>query len=174
MADFQLSISYVLGNEGGYVNKSLDRGGPTNFGITQMTLSDWLKRPVSAEEVKSMTNDEAKEIYLHTRWLPLMCGRYPFQGMATCVLDASVLFGLSASVKFVQRAMNMMGEQLVVDGKMGSSTFNALSVKGNRDFIRTFHYVLTEKINDIVARDPSQNLFKGSWMARVDRMLKFT
>ena len=56
-------IDALIDREGGYVNHPADRGGPTSFGITQRTLSDWRGRPVSAADVQALTPDEARQIY---------------------------------------------------------------------------------------------------------------
>ena len=40
--EFDQLVDRVLEREGGYVNHPDDRGGPTNYGITQRVYSDWL------------------------------------------------------------------------------------------------------------------------------------
>lgn len=62
MTDEQI-VDRILAHEGGYVDHPADRGGPTNFGITQATLSQWRKCDVSAAEVQTLSVDEAREIY---------------------------------------------------------------------------------------------------------------
>ena len=49
---FESAISEVLLTEGGYVDHPDDRGGPTNYGITQKTLSDFLGHEATKEEVQ--------------------------------------------------------------------------------------------------------------------------
>ena len=56
-------IDDVIRREGGYVDHPQDRGGPTNFGITQSTLSRHLGRPASADEVRRLERSLAAQIY---------------------------------------------------------------------------------------------------------------
>lgn len=53
----------LIRREGGFVNNPADKGGPTKYGITQQTLSEWRGRPVTAGEVQQLTEQEAREIY---------------------------------------------------------------------------------------------------------------
>ena len=48
-------IDDVIRREGGFVDHPHDRGGPTNFGITQATLSRHLGRPASVADVRRLS-----------------------------------------------------------------------------------------------------------------------
>ena len=61
--DVETMIDEILVKEGGYVNHPADRGGPTNFGITQKTLSRYLEVAVTAEMVKALDVETARDIY---------------------------------------------------------------------------------------------------------------
>ena len=39
---FETALLFVLKWEGGYVNNKYDKGGATNYGITQNTYNNWL------------------------------------------------------------------------------------------------------------------------------------
>ena len=56
-------IEEVLEAEGGFVNDPDDKGGATNFGVTQQSYSNFLGSPASVDDVRNMTRDEAKECY---------------------------------------------------------------------------------------------------------------
>jgi lysozyme family protein len=56
-------LDRILQHEGGFVDHIHDRGRATNFGITQATLSDWRGKPVSTDDVRQLTVEEAKAIY---------------------------------------------------------------------------------------------------------------
>ena len=62
---FNEILKILFGIEGGYVNHTLDKGGATNFGITQDTMNSWRKRNrLPSGSVKTdLTKQEAREIY---------------------------------------------------------------------------------------------------------------
>lgn len=61
--EFEAAVNAVLGEEGGYVNSVTDPGGETNWGIS--------KRAFPTVDIKNLTRDGAKEIYLTHYWEPL-------------------------------------------------------------------------------------------------------
>jgi lysozyme family protein len=56
-------LDSILAREGGFVNDPQDLGGATNMGITARTLAAYRGRPVTTEDVRALTRDEAREIY---------------------------------------------------------------------------------------------------------------
>jgi len=101
MSRFRICLDRVLKHEGGFVNHPKDPGGATNFGITQATLADFRKKPVTVAEVKSMTKDEAGEIYRWRYWSPPLCEALP-EGVDYMVFDLAVNSGVSRAVKFLR------------------------------------------------------------------------
>ena len=51
--NFEACLKFVLQFEGGFVNNPKDPGGPTNLGVTQATLSGFLGRQATIDEVKA-------------------------------------------------------------------------------------------------------------------------
>ncbi len=49
--------------EGGYVNNPVDKGGRTNFGITQKTLDAFNAKHSTSYQIKTLTSEQVKEIY---------------------------------------------------------------------------------------------------------------
>jgi lysozyme family protein len=56
-------IEAILRREGGYVSHPADKGGPTNFGITQATLAHYRGQAVNVADVQNLTREEAVTIY---------------------------------------------------------------------------------------------------------------
>lgn len=61
--DFESCVNSVLQEEGGYVNNPADPGGETQWGISKRAFPD--------VDIKALTKDGAKEIYLNHYWKPL-------------------------------------------------------------------------------------------------------
>ena len=56
-------IDDLIRRAGGFVDHPLDRGGPTDFGITRATLSRHLGRPASADDLRRLDRGVARKIY---------------------------------------------------------------------------------------------------------------
>ena len=65
MATADQIIEGVLGKEGGYVNNSADKGGPTRWGITQNTARAYGYKG----DMKDLPRETAKAIYTQQYWL---------------------------------------------------------------------------------------------------------
>ena len=61
--NFDIAFERLIGHEGGYVNHHDDPGGETKYGIT--------KRSYPSEDIKNLTLEQAKAIYLRDFWEPL-------------------------------------------------------------------------------------------------------
>lgn len=71
---FEEALKFTLKWEGGYSNHPMDSGGPTNFGITQVTYnqhSDSLGLP--HKDVRDIDPQEVRDIYKQMFWDPLNC-----------------------------------------------------------------------------------------------------
>lgn len=121
MADFDRAMEAVVKWEGGFVNHPEDPGGATNLGITRNTLSGWRGRPVSVEEVRDLTYEEAKTIYRTLYWDVCRCGEMDWPA-ALMVFDASVNHGVRQAARFLQRAVGV-----AADGVIGPITLGVVA-----------------------------------------------
>lgn len=170
---FPDAIAYVLPNEGGYSNRADDRGGATNFGITIATLSKWRAHPVSVDDVRTMTVDEAKAIYRQWYWSQPGFNLIKNKVIATALLDQGVLDGQATSVACAQRAANNCGGSLKVDGECGPNTRAALEQVDQAKFMNAFVLQLKSRFDAIVANDKSGTQIENydGWMNRAKRLL---
>lgn len=168
---FDDAFKFTLQNEGGYGNDKADHGGPTNFGITQDDLSRWRHQPASAQDVKEMSLHEAKAIYEAWYWRAVGCDKITSKAIAICMFDFSVLRGISIPPRYAQAICNNHGAGLVLDGKIGPKTLQAINSLDPMDFVSEFSAKARNGFLGIVARRPSQVRFLKGWLARAKRLL---
>jgi len=167
-------IDAVIQKEGGYVNHPADKGGPTNYGITQATLSRYLQRAATIQEVKDLDGETARHIYELRYYREPRIDRLPGP-IQHFVFDCAVNHGPRRAIKFVQKVCNEAGfGQLVVDGLMGPKTKSVADscYEGMQQWMllaliqeRRMFYM------SIVANNPSQKVFLAGWMNRADSFI---
>jgi lysozyme family protein len=109
-------MDHIFKFEGGYVNHPKDPGGATNMGITYKTLSAYRGYPVTNQDVKDLTKEEAREIYRRNYWGVVKGDTIPY-GLDLVVMDGAVNSGPVRGVKWLQ-----YGVGAKVDGKVGPET----------------------------------------------------
>jgi hypothetical protein len=111
---FDKAFAFVIKWEGlMYEDVSGDPGGPTKYGIDQKDHPD--------VDIKNLTLDQAKAIYLTVYWQGSNCDNLPYP-VAKTHFNFSVNVGREQSIKFMQAAMG-----IAVDGQFGLLTAGALS-----------------------------------------------
>lgn len=139
---FDKALNFIFPHEGGYVNHPNDRGGPTNMGVTQRTLSAYLGRPASVEDVKNLDRATARDIYKTMYW-DKIGGDKLDPKTAMLAFDTAVGSG-------VGKAKEMLA-------KHGDDPDRFLAAK--KQFLA-----------DIVRRDPSQRVFHEGWQRRMNNL----
>jgi lysozyme family protein len=172
--DIDRLIDDVLQKEGGYVNHPADKGGPTNFGITQATLSKHLGRAASIDEVRDLDLATAREIYAANYYHGPKIDELPEAIQPFC-FDSAVNHGPSRAIRFVQKVCNEAGvAQLAEDGLMGPNTTAAareyLEQQGDAMLTALVHE-RQRYYRAIVANNASQEVFLKGWLARADSFL---
>ncbi len=127
-AIFDAAMVHILHVEGGYTDDPHDPGGPTNKGITLATFAryrrltiDDTNRTALIDDLKALSDAEARAIYLAFYWRPSRAGELP-PPLALVHFDAAVNHGLGAAARFLQRTVGVD-----VDGEIGPLTLAAAS-----------------------------------------------
>lgn len=136
MADFAPAIAFTLGQEGGFSDDPQDPGGATNLGITLATLSNWRGHSCTVQDVRTLTQTEAKAIYTANYWNVVGGPNLP-PGLDLTVFDFGVNAGPGTSAKMLQRILGV-----VRDGAVGPITLAAAQCSGA---------VLRARIGDLAA-----------------------
>lgn len=118
MSNFEESFARLIGHEGGYQSpeeaiEAKDPGGETNFGIS--------RRSYPKEDIKGMTLERAKALYLRDFWGPTGCDCVP-PGVKYALFDFAVNSGPRTAAKFLQRVVGV-----AEDGSIGPMTLQAVN-----------------------------------------------
>lgn len=180
---FLRAVERTVKIEGGFVDNPLDRGGPTNLGITLPTLDRWyrqeLNRPATLEDLKSLNHEGARQLYCDLYWND---GRLPCQDIADWweplsweCFDSAVLHGPRQSGFFLQRALNLLNKQgtvvadLKVDGWAGRSTLTAMQAvgrlpRGQEALLLAVNIEQAAFLRNLAMEDPTQEEFYRGWI----------
>jgi len=107
------AINRLLKHEGGYSNHPSDPGGPTNFGITIGDYRRYIKSAATADDVKRMKVEQAKEIYRTKYWKPQK-GDELAPGVDYSVFDYGVNSGTGRSGKVLRRVCGLPSNTSVI------------------------------------------------------------
>jgi peptidoglycan L-alanyl-D-glutamate endopeptidase CwlK len=121
LTDIGLILPFIEKWEGGYVNNTNDRGGPTNMGVTLDTLAAWRGHPVTAADVRALGRAEARLILTKRYFAPIRAGEMP-PPVALFAYNISVLSGPRRAVEMAQFALADIGILVEQDGVIGDET----------------------------------------------------
>ncbi len=145
--NFEKALSFVLQMEGGYSNNKYDKGGKTNFGITQTTYNSFrTKKGLSVKPIKNITKEEASTIYYENYWLASSANKIANFALAVVLFDSCVNHGVSSGLSLYKQS--------------GSDVNKFLDLR-------------REKYKRIVKLNPSQKIFLNGWLNRISKLEKF-
>jgi lysozyme family protein len=149
--DVEAIISAILEREGGYVDHAADRGGPTNFGITIGALAEYRRQPVSAADVRDLTEAEARNIYTNNYLTRHQLHRIRDPYVLTLAFDCAVNHGPQRAIRWLQQIVGV-----VDDGVFGDATEIAVN---SYEPVRLYQKLLARRIvfyGEIIAHDPER------------------
>ncbi len=150
-----------LGKEGGYVNDKDDPGGETNYGITKRTFSDI--------NIKTLTKKHAAKIYQEHWWDKYNYTKIDSQVIANRVLMLAVNMSNSPKMQahiMVQRALNLIGEAVAVDGILGPITLKSVNSQEVAKLDRAIGGEASRHYYKIAKRRRTSRKFLYSWLDR--------
>lgn len=169
-------IEEVIEREGGYVSHPADRGGATNWGVTEAVA----RRQGYTGEMRALPKSDAVAIYKRLYWLSprfdAVAERAP--ALAAELFDTGINMGTGTATAFLQRALNALNREgkdypdVKVDRQVGPATLAALDgFLRNRgkaaesvllkavEALQGAHYL------NIAEARPSQEAFVYGWLA---------
>jgi len=175
--DIEELIEELIEREGGYSNHPADRGGPTQFGITEAVARAHGYRGAMAD----LPREEAAAIYRRLYWLrprfDQVAERAP--RVAAELFDTGVNMGPAVAATFLQRALTALNRggkdypDLVPDGRVGPATLAALDAflgtrgkkGGETVLLRALEALQGERYLRLAEKRPANEAFLYGWLA---------
>ena len=157
--NFKTAMDIILDLEGGskIVDDQRDPGGLTKWGISIRANPE-----LSEDQLRKLTKAQAIEIYKEKYWNPSFAAKMP-SIMKLPLFDAAVNHGVKGSALILQRALNVMGSNLAVDGIIGPKTLEAVKSVDPQELAVIF---LQERLNSYRATGNYETFGKG-WERRI-------
>jgi lysozyme family protein len=138
----------------GYVNNPADPGGETKFGIAQKANPQ--------VSIKTLTLEQAKNIYYNGYWLSGHCDKIATP-LSAIHFDTVVNSGMMQAIKFLQTALG-----LTADGIWGPATMNAATSCADPKSACAKYLDARQNFFDrLVVIEPQLAVFKKGWDARI-------
>jgi lysozyme family protein len=170
---FDQILADVLRNEGGYVNDPNDAGGETMFGITKAVA----RASGYTGPMKDLPKARALEIY---RGKYIVAPGFGLVGnvsmpIAAELVDTGVNMGPTVAGRFLQRALNGLGDgSLVVDGNVGPATIAALKAfltkrgaEGERRLLALLNAEQGVRYLELAEARAQNRTFLYGWLGRI-------
>jgi len=169
-------IDEVIDREGGYVNHAADRGGPTNWGITQAVA----RQHGFSGDMRVFPRHEAVTIYRRLYWLRPAFDRIAQRApaLAAEMFDTGVNMGPAVAATFLQRALNALNRgatdypDMRVDGVIGPITLAALDAflvgrdaNGETVLVKAIDARQGERYVRLAEQRPANEAFLYGWRA---------
>lgn len=169
MSNFETSLAVLLKHEGeGFIQDMSDTGGASHYGITEKTLSIFLQKTATVEDVKNLSRQTADEIYKKMYWEKMRLDEISDPVVATIILDQAVLSGIPTVVGIIQE-MFAIGQDRI----MGSETIAAINAQDWEIFSFNLLDAMTVHYWKICFENRSQIKFLTGWSNRVLDLLHY-
>jgi lysozyme family protein len=158
-------FKWTLIDEGGYGNDPDDNGGPTAWGVTIEQYVNYCRKKglpkPTVEDLKKLTQDTAKDVYVALYWDPLRASEMPSPGISYLLFDCGLLHGIGRAAIWLQLAVGVKA-----DGSIGPKTMAAVEAADPQKVIEK----ITEYRFERIRNHPDNWKFGRGWTNRVTRV----
>lgn len=161
--NFLRAMAFVQKSEGGTNFDPIDRGGFTNFGLSEKQYPDL--------DLKNITFEQAMQIYFDDYWIQNSCHMLE-SPVGIALFDSCVNCGPVAK-KWLQEAINGDNHFIEVDWIIGAQTIIAAQaqpsyrISGRLIGYRIQHYA------DLIKKYPEQVKYIRGWSKRAGYLLQY-
>ena len=178
---FDKAILITLKHEGGFVNDPVDPGGATNWGMSIRFLTNDAgdsdgdgfmdgdidkDGDIDVDDIKNMTVEQARELYRIHFW-----DKYGYEEIvdftvAARMFDMTVNMGPNQTGKICQRALNDLGNNLKVDGKVGPKTRAQINCTDSEMLMSEIRQEHAQFYINLIAAKPKFEKYRKGWLRR--------
>lgn len=166
MTDAEI-IEAVIEREGGFVDDPADSGRETNMGITIATLSDWLGRKATREDVRTLSKVEAATIYRVDYIERPGFWKIKDDSLRELVIDTGVNMGPGVATRLLQSALGVKD-----DGVFGPVTQGVLTAADPKALYFRMCAQRARKYGRIITDNPKNVKFAAGWMGRLAEFIE--
>ena len=169
-------IDEVIQREGGYSNHPADKGGPTNWGITEQVARAW----GYLGDMRALPRSAAVTIYKNRYWtgpkfdqVAVIC-----PAIGEEMFDTGINMGPAVAGMFLQRALNVLNRgatdypDIGTDGNVGPMTIHALTsfmkkrgAEGGEVLRKTLDGLQCARYVELAEGRPANESFLYGWIA---------
>lgn len=176
---FEIAFKYVILNEGKQSDHPTDKGGLTNWGITEdVARSHRCILHPNGVDPKKVDLNLAKHIYLEDYWEH---EGIESPNVAVKLFDMGVNFGIKTVNRYAQMAANdLVGSKLIIDGILGKSSCAVINKIPYQEYLDHLEYFWDDRYWDIIynslvhkfgkkAVNETQAVFGKGWFRRSNK-----
>ena len=173
VSNFYLLQNHIFEHEGSMSHHPNDAGGYTNKGITFATFEQYAQIDVGVkptlDNLKKLTNEQASVIYKKRFWDPIKADDINSLSLAYSLYDFHVN-APGQAVKLMQKSVNFLGGELVIDNKMGSKTIKAINGVDAHKLFDVYQQKKIDYYTQRVIMIPTQRVFLNGWLNRINNI----
>ena len=156
-------ISHIFDSEGGstFTNDPSDAGGATKFGITQAALEAYRGRMTTADDVRNLTESEARNIAYERYIVKPGFASIADPDLRYALVDFTYLFGADDSIPALQEIVGT-----AADGQLGLKTTAAANAMEPRAVINRLAVKRIKLHADRVVQNATQLKYLRGWVNR--------
>ena len=148
---WEQAVSFILEQEGGYVNNPNDPGKATKYGISKKEYPDL--------DIENITLEQAKKIYKRDYWDRCKCSFIP-DSLSIALFDFAVNSGTKKAITYLQKAL-----EVPADGVIGNQTISACNREPTKKVLEKYMDLRLDFLMSL----KNWKYFGNGWGKRVNR-----
>jgi lysozyme family protein len=176
-------INDLIGREGRYSDHPADKGGPTQWGVTEQVARAFGYRGDMRNYPRATAIDTYRRAYWVDSGIAQVAEHYP--AVAVEMFDIAVNMGVTVACTFLQRCLNAFNQNgghyadLLVDARLGRVSMSALDAfrrrrgaEGGERLLVAICSLRGARYIEISEARPANEAFTYGWFGRMVEMVK--